>query len=357
MMCMFGSISSIITPPPPPSSEYAYTMAGNIFGDMESVGVYNGIASYLNTGTKDIKTSFNSLYMATPNSNTRVNRVADGGSMIGAPIGPFDACIADVNTTSGDCLGERVFKPSEYKFSVFGYAAGAQYDAAVKAGQNGFPAGMDKVGVRMKLFVVGLTELQVNRQDYDPSKQNQDVTRLDFQGEKGGISIAFPTKYNIGTMEGLWVPMSAQKTVKIKLHGVNPETGMMFLDYLFDVETIKAGTVFVYDPTVAETCKTDFMVDPTNASACVADLCNTAAKAACATANKVTCTSGSATCGACVTGYTADGATCKKYLAPSSSDDHDGQNHSPSAVTSSASTMSQTSVVTAAAVLAAYMMH
>lgn len=233
-------------------TEYAYTMAGNTFGDMESVGIYNGIASYLNTGETDIKTSFNNLYMATAESNTRVNRVADGGSMIGAPIGPFDACIADLNPTNNDCSGERVFKPSEYKFSVFGYAAGDQYDATVTAGQNGFPAGMDKVGVRMKIGVVGLTELMVNGEDYDPSKQKQDVTRLDFQGEKGGISISFPTKYNIGTMEGLYVQMSAQKTVKIKLHGLNAETGTMFLDYLFDVSTIRAGNVFVYDPTVKQ---------------------------------------------------------------------------------------------------------
>lgn len=219
---------------------------------MNSGGMYNGIASYLNIGSVDIKTSFNNLYMATGDSTARVNRVADDGSMIGAPIGPFDACIADINTESGDCLGERVFKPSEYKFSVFGYAAGEQYDSIVKAGQNGFPAGMDKVGVRMKLSTVGLTELAVNGREYDPKKVDENVIALEFMGEKGGISVAFPTKYNIGTMAGLDVPMSAQKEVHIKLHSLDVESGTLYLDYLFDVASIKAGNVFVYDPTVKE---------------------------------------------------------------------------------------------------------
>ena len=38
-------------------TKFAFTMAGNSFGDTASAGGYAGIVSYLNTGTKDISTN------------------------------------------------------------------------------------------------------------------------------------------------------------------------------------------------------------------------------------------------------------------------------------------------------------
>ena len=99
---------------------------------MSSVGLYVGVASYLNTGPVEIKTDVNKFYMATASNSDRVDRSGADGSSIGAPVGPFHACIAGVK--GGNCDGVRSFKKSEYKFSVFGYASGADYDTTVVAG-------------------------------------------------------------------------------------------------------------------------------------------------------------------------------------------------------------------------------
>jgi hypothetical protein len=100
-------------------------------------------------------------------------------------------------------------------------------------------------------------------------------------------------------------------------------------------------------------------------AACVADACTIAVKAACKAAWKTDCSSGDAKCGACMSGYTADSSgVCKKDAtpepaAPSPSDDHHGHDHgSPSAAdVSSATTMSPASMLTALAMLVAYVMH
>ena len=101
---------------------------------------------------------------------------------------------------------------------------------------------------------------------------------------------------------------------------------------------------------------------------CIADVCDTAAKKVCADAWKTDCSPGATACGACMSGYTADSSgVCKKDAtpepaAPSPSDDHHGHDHgiirSPSAAeTSSATTMSPASMLTALAMLVAYVMH
>ena len=120
-------------------------MTGNV-GDLSTGGVYNGIASYLNTGPVDISTPANILYMATASSTARVNRVADGGSPIGVQLA--HSTLVSLTSTQGATVTMPTPKlwPSEFKFSVFGYAAGDAYNTAVVAGQNGFPAGMDRLG-------------------------------------------------------------------------------------------------------------------------------------------------------------------------------------------------------------------
>jgi hypothetical protein len=46
--------------------------------------------------------------------------------------------------------------------------------------------------------------------------------------------------------------LTATKTVKIKVHGASQAEQFVFIDYLFESESLGAGTYFIYDPTVSE---------------------------------------------------------------------------------------------------------
>ena len=106
--------------------KYAYVMTGNVYGDITKTGAYAGVASYLNTGAVDITTNSNNVYgVVDPKA---IARKARGTSTKGAPAGPYTVCITDA--AGGKCTGDlRTFKPSEYKFSIFGALQGAEYDA------------------------------------------------------------------------------------------------------------------------------------------------------------------------------------------------------------------------------------
>ena len=146
---------------------------------LQLVGGYVGIASYLNTGTKDIKTNSNTVFVATHDRTSRKDRSSDAEPMsdsnIGAPKGPFKICISEVGSDKS-CGKERVFNPSAYKFSIFGYIS-----VMPTAGADGFPAGMDHLGLRMKLSTVGfeVESIKVNNKDYDEASLHKvDVTQL-----------------------------------------------------------------------------------------------------------------------------------------------------------------------------------
>ncbi len=220
---------------------------------MSSVGLYSATSSYLNVGPVDISTDVQEVFMATAENNIRTDRSANGGSKIGAPAGPFHACIADV-TAGGQCEGTRIFKTSEYKFSVFGYASGEAYDMVVKAGQNGLPAGMDHVAVRMKFEAVGFTNIMVNSREFDPAKTNEDIQRIEFLRDEGeSMRIEFPKNYNVGTKhdktDGTTMPLDATKQVKIKVSSAAENS--LYIDYLFETASIARGKYFMYDPTVS----------------------------------------------------------------------------------------------------------
>ena len=70
----------------PNGGKYAYVMSGNTFGD-NSAEIYAGVASYINTGHKNIETSTNVVYGAGTTTTARVSR---GDSTIGAPNGPYE---------------------------------------------------------------------------------------------------------------------------------------------------------------------------------------------------------------------------------------------------------------------------
>ena len=233
--------------------EYAYGMAGNVFGDLATVGGYLGLAHYLNIGDKEIKTNTNNVYVATVNSTDRVDRSSSGGSKYGAPDGPYTTCISDV--TSGTCGEARTFKPSSYKFSIFGYTSGPDYDTTVVAGKNGFPVGMTDMGVRMKLETVGFraSDLSINGRPYDEAKVTENVESFSFVTKRGGLTFNFPIKYNIGNIagaktDGTMLSVTETKTMKIKIHSV--ERTSMLIDYLFDTSDLGDGTYVIYDPTV-----------------------------------------------------------------------------------------------------------
>ena len=108
------------------NQKYAYVMTGSAFGDQTTAGAYAGVASYLNTGAVDITTNSNSVYAAVDPANAA--RKTRGSSTKGAPAGPYKVCITDA--AGGKCSeAERIFKPSEYKFSIFGVLQGSEYDA------------------------------------------------------------------------------------------------------------------------------------------------------------------------------------------------------------------------------------
>ena len=235
--------------------KYAYTMSGNYFGE-NNAGGYIGIASYLNTGASDIETLTNNVYLATSKTEARVTRNT-GDNTLGAPQGPFTVCITD----QANCGGTRTFKSGEYKFSVFGKTIGNDYATQIVAGQNGFPAAMDHIGVRMKLAAVGfkVKGLKVNGADYAETNVNQDVTKMEIAHGRGKLVLDFPLKYNYGSTvgastNGTKLPVAGTKNVKIRVHGADAAAGTVLIDYLFEsADLADKDKYFMYDPSITGT--------------------------------------------------------------------------------------------------------
>ena len=107
--------------PGPSGGEYSFTMVGNIFGNTKTEGAYVGLASYLNTGTPDITANVMKVLFA-ETGNTPVDRSAGNvdfsDSNIGAPIGPFDVCISEVDTNDQSCGAPRKFVADEVSISI-----------------------------------------------------------------------------------------------------------------------------------------------------------------------------------------------------------------------------------------------
>jgi len=229
------------------TSEYAYTMAGNIFGGKG----YAGVASYLATGAGDIRTKTNAFYVATGAGDTRVNRSnSESESNIGAPVGPYTACISKYDNVAADkCGTPRTFKTGEYKFSIFGHLFG-----------NVDFTGRDHLGFRMKLSTVGfkVEEVKVNEATWSAAKQNDDVDTMELVHDTGTLKFVFPNDYNVGFVAGattdgvVMMNVTAGKTVKIKVHSVSAADQFLLIDYLFETESLGDGIYFVYDPTIKE---------------------------------------------------------------------------------------------------------
>lgn len=244
--------------------KYGYTMTGNVMGDTNTAGGYAGIVSYLNTGTAAIETNSAMVFGASTDNKDQVDRstakIPYSSSKYGAPSGPHEVCISDI-AADKSCGAKRSIKPDDYKFSIFGSMSGSDYDAGVVAGKNGFPAGMDKMGVRMTLKATGfeVKGLMVNGKSWDKSMVNEDVNSLFIMHATGGLNIKFPKKYNTGTMTGAVadkpLPNVATHNMQIRISTVDTTAQTIAVDYLFDTSTLKAGTWFIYDPDVTEAAK------------------------------------------------------------------------------------------------------
>ena len=237
----------------PNGGKYAYVMSGNTFGT-NSADVYAGVASYINTGDKNIETSTNVVYAA---GTTTAARVSRGDSTIGAPNGPFEVCIVEPSSTSGVCKKNATFEPGALKFSVFGYTiVGPNINA---------DSGLDYFGVRMELQAVGfdVNEVLVGTHDthfhkFSEFDINSQVKSLSLIHASGGINIEFPEMYNAGSVNsgdsGEIFPVASTKHVKIRIHGVDGEKQSIYIDYLFhqNPDFTMDNKYFMYDPTITE---------------------------------------------------------------------------------------------------------
>jgi len=148
-----------------------------------------------------------------------------------------------------------------YKFSIYGSVSGSEYDASVVAGKGDFPAGMDKLGIRMKLKATGFAvkDLKVNGKSWEASMVNDDVKSMFIMHESGGLNIEFPKKYNTGKSEaaekGKALTNTATHDMAIRVSTVDTAAQTIMIDYLFDTSKITAGTWFIYDPDVTEVAK------------------------------------------------------------------------------------------------------
>ena len=240
----------------PNGGKYAYVMSGNTFGT-NSADVYAGVASYINTGDKNIETSTNVVYGA---GTTTAARVSRGDSTIGAPNGPYEVCITDTSATSGVCAKNATFEPGALKFSIFG--------RTLVSGSGSIPAdsNLDYFGVRMELQAVGFDVNEVLVGTYDTlfhklsefdinSQEAEGVKSLTLTHASGGIKIEFIGWYNFGTInhDGSF-RVDGRKQVKVRISRVAGEKQSIYIDYLFhqNPDFTMDNKYFMYDPTIAE---------------------------------------------------------------------------------------------------------
>lgn len=250
-------------------SKMAYIMGGTYLGGATNGG-YAGMTSILNTGTKDITTNTATVFLAKTVDAAQVDRSAGTGpsvSKMGAPDGPYTVCISEIDATTKACGAARTFKPDEYKFSIFGAIFGADFDTTVVKGTNGFPANMNAMGVRMKLKATGfkVTDLKINGKTWEKGSIATDVTSMTIMHADGGLSVTFPTKYNIGTTADLKNIKTAD--IKIRVSNVDATAQTFDMDYLFRKDDIKFGQFFIYDPAVTDLPKLAPAPAPPGASA------------------------------------------------------------------------------------------
>ena len=97
------------------SHGFPQLMTGAIFGNFSSIGIYMGMASFLNQGDTDLALNTNKFFYAGTNT-TRVAR--DLSLEDGAPEGPLHVCVTEI--VDGKCSPGTPFSRGAFKFSIFG---------------------------------------------------------------------------------------------------------------------------------------------------------------------------------------------------------------------------------------------
>ena len=126
----------------------------------------------------------------------------------------------------------------------------------MQAGVDGFPAGMDKMGVRIQLEAYGfdVTNLIVNGKSWDVSMVNEDVNSMFIMGDSGGINYEFPKKYNTGITtdaeEDKDMTNTGTHDMAIRISTIDEDKQTFMIDYLFDTSKLSVDTWFIYDPNV-----------------------------------------------------------------------------------------------------------
>ena len=165
-------------------TEYAYLAAGAWYGENpEESGGFLGMASYiLKKGT--VKTKTNNVLVASRPGDPEVES--------------YDVCISDLD--GEECGEERTFNEGEYKFSVYGYTFGSNFQMEPE---------VTHLGIRTKLSFVGAkAELRINSDFLTLDEIGSDDVRSIVVSDvaEGGRSVRmeFPAKYNVGVApEGL----------------------------------------------------------------------------------------------------------------------------------------------------------
>jgi hypothetical protein len=239
----------------------AFTQTGAFFGDQHGGG-YVGIASYFNAGNKTFSTNYNTFYVAGHADNTNnMSRVTRHDSTLGAPNGPYEVCVSDV--VNGSCGPARNYQPGQYKFSIFGYTDGDDWNNTY----TGLVSQYSKLGVVMSYRLIGanVTSLTFNDKQFTlDNLGNNNVENMalgindDYQ-----LEWHFPTTYNLGYVKADVIPTEANpvkfptpelgtKTVQVKAK--RDTDGNLMLVYLFDFASFsKRNTYFAYDPDIQTT--------------------------------------------------------------------------------------------------------
>jgi hypothetical protein len=249
---------------------YGYSMVGNTFGDHGGeVGAYIGVAGYINTGDKTIKTNANVVYVAHHWNEKPIWRGESGYS---APHGPYKVCISEVE--GGKCGADREFPPDSLKYSIFGYTSGSKYFQWAKEGSQILGAPISSptsaFSVREELMMMGAgwpddpknVKIFVNGQEYNEgSALTTDVDTLRITDYYTDMTFTFPKKFNYGGGNAIQNADSTGQTmmqvtgtdaIKIRVHGWNPEKYTLNVDYLFPVDSWLKGNeqYFIYDPDI-----------------------------------------------------------------------------------------------------------
>lgn len=209
---------------------YARMTAGAFYGSDPMVsGGFLGMAAYiLQTGTLQ----------------TKMNNVDIPTAVGSATTSSQEVCIAEL--TAGACGTEITYTAGDYKFSLFGYTTGSNFQVDPAVTHVGFRTKMKLVGAAADLTINGDKTLStIGTADV------ASITVTEQGGAKKQQTITFPNKYNTGPKSNLLVPQ-ATKTVKIKVSDTGLGDQSIYVDYLFEKLTA-ADEYFIYDPDVRET--------------------------------------------------------------------------------------------------------